>query len=297
MDLRTLRCFVAVAEELHFGRAALRLHLSQPPLSRTIRNLEVELGVVLLERTRRHVALTHAGCVLLDHSRDLLRGVDGIAESTRRASRGEIGRLSIGFILAATHHALPLALRAFRRRMPDVEIILKEMPVREQLAALDQGELELGFLRPPIDPARFEALTLTRDRLIAAFAEGHPLARSTTLRLSQLSTQPFVMPTPHRSPLYGQIIAACTAQGFTPRAVQYADHLLTTIGLVRAGIGVTLLPQSVQALRPAGVELRPIRGLDTRAEIVLAWRRNGLSPMGEAFRLAAQGIAREKSTA
>jgi len=297
MDLRSLRCFVAVAEELHFGRAARRLHVSQPPLSHTIHGLETRLGVMLFERTRRRVVLTHAGAVLLERARALLRDAEHATVAAQRASRGEIGRLSVGFILAATHHLLPETLREFRRRMPEVELSLREMPIREQRIALEDGVIDVGFLRPPVDTDVIAAQTLVREPFLVALPEGHRLARLASVPLARLSTEPFVMFTPGRSPLYTQIISACAGSGFTPKVAQDAAHIVTVIGLVRAGLGVALVPQSMQALSPAGVELRALRALAARAETAIAWRRDDLSPVGEAFLAAARAVARQRSTA
>jgi DNA-binding transcriptional LysR family regulator len=294
MDLRSLRCFVAVAEELHFGRAARRLHVSQPPLSHTIHALETRLGVMLFERTRRRVVLTHAGAVLLERARALLHDAEHAAVAAQRASRGEIGRLSVGFILAATHHLLPETLRQFRRRMPEVELSLREMPIREQLVALQDGMIDVGFLRPPVDTDVIAAQTLVREPFLVALPEGHRLTRLASLPLSRLAAEPFVMFTPGRSPLYTQIISACTASGFTPKVVQDAAHIVTVIGLVRAGLGVALVPQSVRALSPAQVDLRPLRALTARAETAIAWRRDDLSPVGEQFLAAAREVSRQR---
>lgn len=297
LDLRALRCFVAVAEELHFGRAAKRLHISQPPLSQTIHGLESRLGVMLFERTRRRVALTHAGSVLLVRARALLRDAEQAATAAQRASRGEIGRLSIGFILAATHRVLPETLREFRRRMPEVELNLKEMPIREQLRALTDGEIDVGFLRPPVDTALIAAATLVREPFVVALPEGHRLAPHSSLTLQSLAAEPFVMSTPGRSPLYTQIISACAASGFTPTITQDAAQLLTVIGLVRAGLGIAVLPQSAQTIRPEGVVLRPLRGSSMRAEMALAWRRDDPSPVGEAFIEAARAVWKTREQA
>lgn len=291
-DLRALRYFVVVAEELHFGRAARRLHISQPPLSQAILALEARLGVTLLHRTRRSVALTHAGGVLLQRARALLDQAHQAGIAAQRASRGEIGRLTVGFILAATHRLLPLALREFRRRMPEVELVLKEMPIPAQLRALAEGEIDLGFLRPPVDGKLIAAATLTREPLVVALPEGHRFAHFRTLQLARLAAEPFVISTPGRSPLHSQMISACAAAGFTPHVVQDAANILTVIGLVRAGLGVALLPQSIETLRPAGVQLCRLRGLGVRVETAIAWRRDDRSPVADAFVAAALAVSR-----
>jgi DNA-binding transcriptional LysR family regulator len=230
--------------------------------------------------------------VLLERARALLRDAEQAAVAAQRASRGEIGRLSVGFILAATYHVLPVTLREFRTRMPEVQLTLREMPFRDQLTALEDGVIDFGFLRPPVDTDRIAAETLVREPMLVALPLGHPLAHSKSIPLARLAGERFVMFTPGRSPLYTQIISACAASGFTPYVVQDAAHIVTVIGLVRAGLGVALVPKSVQALQPTGVELRPLRGAAIRAETAIAWRRDGLSPVGEAFLAAARAVAR-----
>ena len=287
-DLRALRCFVTVAEELHFGRAARRLNISQPPLSQTIRTLESRLGVSLFERTRRSVALTHAGGVLLERARTLLEGAQQAGIAAQRASRGEVGRLTVAFILAATHRVLPQAVGEFRRRMPEVELTLREMPISEQLRALASGEVDMGILRPPVNSNLIASTTLLREPFVAALPEGHRFARHAVLPLARLAGEPFVISSPGRSPLHSQIISACATAGFTPTVAQDAENLITLIGLVRAGLGVALLPQSVETLRPTGIELRRLRGVEERVETAIAWRQDDRSPVREAFLDAAR---------
>jgi DNA-binding transcriptional LysR family regulator len=282
-DLRALRCFVAVAEDLHFGRAARRLNISQPPLSQTIRALETRLGVLLLERTRRRVALTHAGGVLLERARLLLDDALQAGIAAQRASRGEVGRLTVSFILAATHRVLPQTLREFRRRMPEVSLTLREMSIPEQLKALASGEVDIGILRPPVESGVIASACLVRERFVAALPEEHRLARHATFPLARLAGESFVLPSPGRSPLHSQIISMCASAGFAPAVVQDAENLTTLIGLVRAGLGVALLPQSIEVLRPAGVEWRGLRGESQRVETAIAWRRDDRSPVCKAF--------------
>ncbi len=282
-----------MAEELHFGRAARRLHVSQPPLSQTIRALEARLGVQLFERTRRHVGLTHAGAALLERARCLLRDAEHAAVAAQRASRGEIGRLTVAFILAATHQVVPATLREFRGRAPEVELTLREMPIREQLAALEEGAIDIGFLRPPVDNAVIAASTLLREPFVVALAEEHALAQTRSITLARLAGERFVMFTSGRSPVRTQIFSACAGAGFTPDVVQEAAHIVTVLGLVRAGLGVALVPSSAQSLRPAGVALRSLRGMNARAETAIAWRRADLSPAGITFIAAARAAAKQ----
>src|SRR3954453_15892050 len=194
MELRHLRYFVAVAEELHFGRAARRLQLAQPPLSRQIQGLEQELGVRLLERTKRHVELTPAGKVFLEHARKLLTEADHAVAAARRAARGEIGRLAIGFVGAATYSALPELLRVFHTRFPDVELVLYEMTSAHQHDALREGRIEVGFVRPAIPDDTLARRVARGEPLVAALPAGHRLARrDEPIPLSDLAGEPFIL--------------------------------------------------------------------------------------------------------
>ena len=284
MELRHLRYFVAVAEELHFGRAARRLNISQPPLSQQIRALERELRVDLFVRAARRVALTHAGKAFLEQAQAVLTASDDAAEAARRAARGEVGRLTIGFIDAAAFSLLPRILLQFRRLKPGVELALRELTGTAQLDALGKGEIDVGFLRPPVALDRFEVETLVRERFVAGIPARHPLARRELLRLEHLASEPFVMYTPGRSPLYNQILSACANAGFVPRVVQHSMHIMTLIGLVRGGLGVVLLPECARVVRMQGICYRRLRYRGALAETAIAWRRGDASPIMHAFR-------------
>jgi DNA-binding transcriptional LysR family regulator len=294
LEHRTLRYFVAVAEELHFGRAAMRLHIAQPPLSQQIRKLEEKLGVQLFRRTPRRVSLTHAGEVFLERVRPLLAGAEEAARAAQRANRGEIGRLVIGFIHAAFYVLLPRILREFRTSHPEVELVLRELTHPEQTTALKDGSIHFGFLRPPLTEPGLDAQVLMRERFVAAVPEDHPLAARRTVPLRALAHEPIVTFTPTRSPLYGQIVGGCMRAGFTPRIVQEAAHIDTQIGLVRAGIGIALLPDSAREIHMDKLVYRPLTGMDVRAETALAWRREPSSPLLLAFRMAVRNAIHAK---
>ena len=257
---RQLRYFVAVGQELHFGRAALKLSISQPPLSQQIMALEDEIGVQLLRRLGRRVELTPAGLVLLTHARDVLARTTDAVRATQLANSGVIGRLSIGFIHAATFVLLPDILARFRIVAPQAELVLSEMTSNAQVDAIADGRLDVGLLRPPVS----NAAVLT-----------HALA--------QMADEPMVIFTPHRSPLYGQVLSACISAGFQPRVVQEATHIMTIIGLVRAGLGIALLPQSASQMQMPGVRYMPMRYDGPRAETVLGWRVGPEIPLVRAF--------------
>ena len=197
MELRHLRYFVAVAEELHFGRAARRLEMAQPPLSIQIQRLEKELGVKLLERTQRHVGLTAAGRVFLERARRVLEQAELAVHAAQRAGRGETGSLAVGFVGSATYGVLPEVLRLFRRRFPDVDLMLYEMGSTAQQRAVVEGRLHLGLIRTPRDNAGLdEALAqqvVQREPLVVALPKGHALTRLETLPLIQLAAEPFIL--------------------------------------------------------------------------------------------------------
>lgn len=288
MELKTIRYFIAVAEELHFGRAARRLHISQPPLSRQIANLECELGCMLFRRTKRSVEMTAAGETLLVRARPLLVGLDDAADATRRAARGEIGRLSIGFFIGATYRLLPDALRVFRAQAPQVEVVFHEMRITAVPAAIASGLIDVGFLRPPVCDPLIATEVLLREPFVAALPEGHPLAQRRRLRLIDLANERFVMFTPGPSVLYSQILAACNQAGFTPQVSYEAQHPETLLGLVRSGAGIALVASSIERRGDPGIAFRRVTGPLPLAEIAVAWRSNDPSPLVRTFLVAAR---------
>lgn len=289
MELRHLRYFVAVAEELSFTRAAERLRIAQPPLSAQIRRLERELGVELFDRSRRAIRLTDAGALLLDEARRLLVQVDQALRATQRAGTGETGRLTVGFVPAASNAALPERLRTFRARHPGVELFLREMAPDELVAAVRRGAVDVCFLYLPFTDAELASRTVAREPLVAALPEDHPLARAGEdadgpadgLALGALRDEPFVLPARHSMPgLNAHVLDACRRAGFEPAAVQKDVWLLQTVlALVAAGFGVALVPESVRNLRRAGVAFRPLRDPGPPVELAAFWRREHRSPV------------------
>jgi DNA-binding transcriptional LysR family regulator len=290
MELRHLRYFVTVAEELHFGRAAAKLHISQPPLSMQIRALEDELGVVLLKRTQRQVALTQAGNALLQEARQILARVEQAVLVTRRAGRGEIGELSVGFISVADYNVLPVVLREFRRRYPLVNLNLREATTDAQVRDLVAGRLDVGFVLPPMAEPALESVPILREPLIVALPEKHPLARKPgKLALEKLKDAPFILfPRP-----YAPGLSCCKAAGFSPRVEQEAIQMQTIVSLVSAELGVALIPASLTHLRRTGVVYKSLRHGSPLTEIHLAWRRGDELP---ALRLFVE-MAREQARA
>jgi DNA-binding transcriptional LysR family regulator len=285
MDLRHLRYFVTVAEELHFGRAARKLHISQPPLSMQIRALENELGVTLLNRTQRHVALTQAGTALLGEARYILSRVEQAVLTTKRAGRGEIGELAIGFISVADYNVLPLVLREFRRRFPLVKLILRESTTDAQLQDLLERRIDAGFVLPPLNEPALESVSILREPLIAALPERHPLARQPgKLALEKLSEAPFILfPRLYAPGLYDDVVSCCKAAGFSPRVEQEAIQMQTIVSLVSAELGVALIPASLTNLQRTGVTYKHLKGGTPLTEIHLAWRRGDDLPVLRVF--------------
>ncbi len=293
MELRHLRYFVTVAEELHFGRAARKLHISQPPLSMQIRALENELGVTLLKRTQRSVALTQAGNALLGEARHILARVDQAVLMTRRASRGEIGELAIGFISVADYNVLPVVLREFRRAFPLVNLTLRESTTDAQIRDLLAGRIDVGFVLPPINEPSLESIPILREPLIAALPDKHPLARKPgKLALENLRDAPFILfPRPYAPGLYDDVVSCCKAAGFSPRVGQEAIQMQTIVSLVSAELGVALIPASLTNLRRTGVTYKALKGGSPLTEVHLAWRRGDDLPALRVFVEVASRVA------
>ena len=293
MELRHVRYFVAVAEHLSFARAARALHISQPPLSRQIRALEGELGTPLLTRTKRTVALTPAGAALLPEARRLLRDADALKAGARAHAAGEVGTLALGFIGMAAYNVLPGVLPEFHRLHPGVRLALREATSDVLLVALRQGEIDVALVLPPADDPTLEYATLYRDALVAALpASRRELRGRGPLRLASLAAEPFILfPRAVGTSLYDQIVGLCRRAGFSPRVAQEAIQMQTIVSLVAAGMGVALVPASLQNMRRAGVVYRTVAARSARAEVGVVWRRSEESPAGRAFVATARAWA------
>lgn len=273
MDLRQLRYFVVVAEECHFGRAAERLHMAQPPLSQSIRRLEHSLGVTLLARTTRRVTLTPAGERYLERARSILADVDAAAREAVRVEAGELGRVVLGVVGSLTYALLPALARRLREDFPDIEFeFTSEMLTPELMAALREGTVDVALMRTPADTRDLMARALRSEPLIAALPTTHPLTQKSVLDLLDLKGEPFVTyPPEHRSVIYDTVLAACQAQGFSPNQVAQVAQTSTLLVFVAAGIGVTVLPASARGLHLEGVEFRDLTRAPT-VELAVAWR-------------------------
>ncbi|MER7785834.1 LysR substrate-binding domain-containing protein [Streptomyces albidoflavus] len=258
MELRYLTAFVAVAEELHFGRAAKRLQMAQPPLSQQIRQLEKELGAQLFERNTRSVRLTSAGESFLGPVRTVLDDLDLAVRAVKAAGRGEYGRVTVGFAGASSHEALPLLTGAVRAAHPGIALILTGQTYADTaLARVAEGSLDLGFVRLPASRPGVRTRVIGEEELICALPGDHPLAARERIALTDLADQPFVsFPANAGSSLRDAMVRACESAGFTPRVVQEAPDSHTILALVAAGVGVTLTLTSVQHVQSTGLVYR-----------------------------------------
>lgn len=299
IELRHLRYFIAVAEDLHFGRAARRLHLSQPPLSQQIRRLEELLGYPLFVRTSRAVRLTSAGEVFLERARRTLRKMDEDVEAMRTVGRGEAGTLAVGFIGSGMLTAIPALLGQYRARFPGVNLQLREAYTSGVIGALKEGALDVGFLRDGGPTDGLEVETLFTEPFLAVLPARHPLAkRSRSIDARELATEPFVFFSPAAGTrAYEKPVSICEAAGFRPRVVQEAPQWLTIMRLVGAGLGVSIGPACTERIRTPEVVCRRLRTpAGTRAaqsEIELAWRAGDNRPIVAAFcRMAREKLRR-----
>ena len=288
IELRQLRYFVTVAEELHFGRAALRLHMTQPPLSQTIMALEELLGAPLFVRTRREVRLTPAGTALLPEARRLLAQAQDLPALVRRAAQGEAGRLALAFVSSADYSVLPPLLRAYQHAYPQVRIALQEATSDLQLEELLAGRVDAGLLIPPLpDKARLalDYLPVLAEPLVLAAPAGLEVLNTPgPVRLRDLPALPLIIFPRAISPaLHDAILGVFGAAGITPAIGQQAIQMQTIVSLVSAGMGIALVPQSVSNLMRPGVEYRPLQDPTPLVETGLAWRRDNTSPVLQGF--------------
>lgn len=284
MDLRHFRYFVAVAEELHFTKAAKRLHIAQPPLSRQIRELEEELGVTLLHRTRHHIELSEAGHVFLEKARQILRAADSAVVETQRAQRGEIGKLAVGFFEQTAYTFLPPILRAFQERFPGVQVQLRWFPVVGQVEALMRGDVDIAFVRPVVDLEGLSKELLVKEPFVIAVPASHPFASRDTLSMEECVAERIINYTQSLAPdYYMSITRACALAGFVPKDSLEVGQVYTALGLVSAGVGVAFVPSSVQRIRFDDVVYKPLRGDTLQSEAYLAWTQLNPSVLLRAF--------------
>lgn len=291
IEVRHLRYFIAVAEELHFGRAAFRLHIAQPPLSQQIRRLEEMVGHALFLRTSREVRLTAAGEELLERARHTLRKMEADVSAVRKIGRGEAGTLTVGFIGSGMLTVLPKMLGRYRRRYPQVDLQLRELYTAALIDALQNGTVDVGFMRDagPVDGLRVE--TLLAEPFVVVLPRKHPLAEQKTVAVKSLQHEPFVLfARAYGSAAWEKTVDVCQAHGFTPRVVQEAPQWLTIMTLVGAGLGVTIAPACVKQLSVPDTVCRNLRPQTELTNLELACRANEVRPIAREFSELARRI-------
>lgn len=280
MEIRQLELFVAVAEELHFGRAADRLHMAQPPLSQQIRKLEIELGVSLFDRTTRSVKLTSAGAALLIQARIVLREMGQAERAAKAGGQGEFGIVRIGFAGASTRHLLPLLAREVKARFPHIELELRgNLYANAAQEALDKGSIDLGFVRLPFNIPGLSYRPIEEETLVCVVGSQHPLASQSSVAISDLAEEPFVtFPRDSGSTLRAITNQVCWDAGFNPRVVQEAPDSFTIQAMVAAGQGISLALSSTENINQPGVVYLPIEGKLPRLQSALAWKSDNQNP-------------------
>ncbi|MGV7208877.1 LysR family transcriptional regulator [Oxalobacteraceae bacterium A2-2] len=287
MELRHLRYFIAVAEELSFTRAAARLHIGQPPLSHQIQMLESEVGARLLERSKRWVRLTEAGKLFLDDARRVLALSEQAVQTARRVQRGEAGELRVGFTFSTPLTPLfATVVNRYRQRYPGVTLTLKEVSTQRGIAAIAARELDLALVRPPEMPVPDElAMTALRhDPLVLVLPAGHPLTQKRSIAIDDLKDQPLVMyPETVGTGIHPMIFRLCKQAGFLPTIAMEANEAATIIGLVAAGCGMSVLPDSFCIIQMEGVSYRPLDDPEAVSSLLMVRRRDDGSPLAQGF--------------
>ncbi|MRW93490.1 LysR family transcriptional regulator [Duganella sp. FT80W] len=284
LEFNQLRCFVTVAEELHFGRAAARLHMTQPPLTRHIQLLEHALGVALFERTSRSVRLTTAGRVFLTDARRLLQFAEQAAQSARQFGTGAAGKITIGFTAVSGYELIPSLIASASEQLPGITLLLKEMVSVGQFAALEAGTIDLGFVRPLNTASELSFQLIAREPLLLAMPERHPLLAHSQVALTELHRQRFIMYSPDEGKYFHDLIHALLhAPRVVPNYVQHISQTHSIIGLVRAGMGIAIVPASAQHFNVQGVAFRELADATAYAELYMAWRPDHRNPALDAL--------------
>jgi DNA-binding transcriptional LysR family regulator len=285
-EFSQLRCFLAVAEDLHFGRAAQRMNMTQPPLSRQIQLLEHELGVMLFERTSRAVKMTPAGRTFLPEAKQMLRLAEGAIVSAKRVARGEVGPVTLGFTPGSSYAFVPRLVAAAMEEMPDVDLVLREMDSAHQMEALAAGRLDAGAVRLPVDRRGMELACVMREQMVLAIPEGHALAKGDAPNLRDLERMPFIMYSPTEGRYFYDLTSGILrAAEIEPSYVQHVSEVHTALALVSARAGVALVPAAAHNLLVRGVVLRELEPAPrTQAELHMIWRRRQDNPAFVTFR-------------
>lgn len=293
MDIRRLNYFVAVAEEMHFGRAASRLGIAQPPLSRQIAQLETDLGVLLIDRSRSQIRLTQAGEVLLERARDVIDRLERAEREIKRIGEGVSGRLRVAFVGSATYGILPQVIREFRAVYPEVELALSASNNAELKRALIQREIDIAVARPSLDDEEIKSDPFHHESLILALPDTSPCLQKPSIQLKALKAETFVLyPRRPRPSFADYIIKVCQDAGFIPKSQVMAQDYQTAISLVSVGVGVSLVPESVSLSERAGVVYRRYEGTNPGTSLSLNYRRDNRMPHLFNFLKVARNVAR-----
>lgn len=279
MELRQLRYFIAVAEELSFTKGAARVHISQPPLSRQIALLEDEVGVPLFERDKHHVALTEAGKAFLPEARKVIEASLHAVGTAVRAARGEFGKLTLAFGGSAAYMLLPEVLRAFRDRFPGVQLSLVHLPLTAHLDAILEDRVDVGTLVMPIREPAIASELLVKEPLVVVLPSGHPLSHKTSVKLAALAPYPQILF--NRSGglgLYAHIIGICRRAGYAPKVAEETSPMESVVGLVASGLGIAIVPAMARRLNMSGVVYLPLEESYASITFALAWRKDNGSP-------------------
>lgn len=287
ITLRRMEQFIAVAEELHFHRAAERLNMSQPPLTSAIQKLEEDLGVTLIERGNRVLGLTPAGEKFVSEARKTLRQAEKTIVSTVDVAEGRTGLLRLGYVGSALYGRLPDIIREFRASHPKVRLELREATTAAQIAALRDGMLDVGVLIPPLEKADdIEQVNFDSDRLCIAIPKDHPFSKRSDLTLADLAGESFILwPMPEGRSFHLQVIRLCAKAGFVPMITQEAHGMHAVLSLVSVGGGVSVVPQSMSGFRGDRISYHPLSGAEIEFNLVIGYRH--LSPSAHAFVLSA----------
>jgi DNA-binding transcriptional LysR family regulator len=280
-DISLLRCFVTVAEEMHFGRAAERMNMSQPPFSRQIQILERILDVQLLERTSRSVKLTPAGQTFLPEARHILQLLDNATLLAKRIAMGKTGSLKVGFTAMTAVGILPRLVTGFRETFPHAELILQEANSADQQRKLHASEIDIAIVRPPLPPTALQSLCLFTEHLIAALPASHVLSAKSKVSLRDFADEAFISYLPYEAYYLCKMVEdLLAAAGVTPKYVQRLTHVHSVMALVHAGIGISIVPGSSRLFNFSNVVLRPIEDLQTKPlELFMVWRADNLNPL------------------
>lgn len=294
MYLKRLKYFIAVAEELNIGRAATRLDIAQPPLSRQIALLEEELGVHLFDRSRSQIQLTQAGCVLRDRAREIIERLELALSETKRIGSGLAGRLSIGFVGSASYSVLPALIRSYRREYPDVHLSLREMNNASLQRSLVQREIDVAVARPGLEDDEFRKEPLCVEKFILALPEGSDLGGRDTIRIADLTDQTIILSAAQSRPSYGAVILDILShEGVTPRNTELAPDFQSLISLVSVGVGIAFVPQSLGLGARPGLILRPYEGYNPGIGLMVHTRLDNRAPQVMQFMDLTRRFARK----